>query len=621
MAIACKLSLCGLTACLLPLVAFAAAAPPTPPPAPAQPETFYESVDVQVVNVEVYVTDRDGKRVHGLKREDFELSEDGKPVTITNFLSVDAALTSPAGAAAGGAIANAGTSTGSSTPPPGASIPPAATPPNAEQRLYLAIFLDEASLTVQARNRLLPAIKSFVAGKLRPDDRLLLASYNGSVRILQGPTADPAAINTALEQVAKGSPRGTERAIDRRRVLGDIDQARNVDSVPGGPERAASALEEATETYEAVRLLAQTGYDEVRATTAALGQFVDSLAGLPGRKAVLLVSGGLSERPGETLFTIWQNKFARFALQVGASKFDAFRNDTTRLFEDLVERANANRVTFYTLAAPEDLTGRTADTAGDDNITPDLAGIDDLNQVQPLQILAGATGGVAAVDKTGVLFERLRTDLDTYYSLGYLPTHPKDGKKHRLRVKVRDHEVKVRTREGYRERTGPELTASHTLSALLLGESLNPFDVALSVEGETKDKKGQYQVALLVKLPMDKLVLLPRGGAHEGRVRLFVGAKDTEGRVSAINEIALPVRVPNEQILTAMTQSVATRVTLLLRPGEHTLVVGVRDEQGNTDSIVTGTYTAGSFADASKAAGAVDPAKTAEPVVRRPGSR
>jgi len=385
LAIACKLSLCGLTACLLPSVAFGAAAPPTPPPAaPAQPETFYESVDVQVVNVEVYVTDRDGKRVRGLKREDFELSEDGKPVSITNFLAVDSELTSPAGPAPAGS-ANAGASAGTSSPPTAAPVPPAAA---AEQRLYLAIFLDEASLTAQARNRLLPAIKNFVAGKLRPDDRLLLASYNGSVRILQGPTADPAAINTALEQVAKSSPRGTERAIDRRRVLSDIDQARNVDSVPGGAERAASALEEATETYEAVRLLAQTGYDEVRATTGALGQFVDSLAGLPGRKAVLLVSGGLSERPGETLFTIWQNKFARYAQQVGASKFDAFRNDTTRLFENLVERANANRVTFYTLAAPEDLTGRTADTAGDDNITPDLAGIDDLNQVQPLQILA-----------------------------------------------------------------------------------------------------------------------------------------------------------------------------------------------------------------------------------------
>jgi VWFA-related protein len=559
------------------------------------------------VNVEVYVTDKDGKRVRGLKREDFELSEDGKPVTISNFLAVGDEVAAPIPAGA----------TASAVPIPTAPIPATSAPPAApagiELRLFLTLFIDEASLTAQARNRLLPALKTFVAGKLRPDDRLLVVSYNGSVKILQGPTADPAAISAALEQVAKSSPRGTERAIDRRRVLDDITQAKNVDL----PEQQASALEEATETYESLRLLAQTGYDEVRATTGAIGQFVDSLAGLPGRKAVLLVSGGLSERPAEALFTAWQNKFARFAQQVGASKFDAFRNGTTQLFENLVERANANRVTFYTLAAPEELSGRTADSAGDDYFTPELTNIDDMNQVMPLQILAGATGGVAAVDKTTFLLDRLRTDIDTYYSLGYVPTHPKDGKKHKLRVKVRDHAVKVRAREGYRERTGPELTASHTLTALLLGESANPFDVSLSIEGESKDKKGQYQVTLLVKLPMEKLVLLPRGGAHEGKVRIFVGAKDTEGRISAINEIALPVRVPNEQILTAMTQSVATRVTLLLRPGESTLAVGVRDEQGSTDSTVIGTYTAGSFAGAANPA---NPANAADPA-RRPGSR
>src|SRR5436309_15708007 len=53
--------------------------------APPQGETFFESVDVSVVNVDVYVADKSGKRVHGLKREDFDLYEDGKPVPISNF--------------------------------------------------------------------------------------------------------------------------------------------------------------------------------------------------------------------------------------------------------------------------------------------------------------------------------------------------------------------------------------------------------------------------------------------------------------------------------------------------------------------------------------------------------
>ncbi|HTQ79408.1 MAG TPA: VWA domain-containing protein, partial [Thermoanaerobaculia bacterium] len=523
------------------------------------------------------------------KREDFSLYEDDKPVAITNFYAVpEAAQASPAGSAS---------SEGSATPVAAENAAAAAAPP-VEQRLYLALFLDERSLTAPARNRLLPALERFVASRLHPGDRVLLAAYNGSTRILQTPTENPEAIHTALRQLAKENPRGTENEMDRRRVLSDLNQAATQDE----PNRPAMALEQANETYQAIRLLAQAGYDRVRATLGAVGQFVDALGGLPGRKAVVLVSGGLDERPGEALFQIWLNKFARFTQQVGASNFEAFRNDTTKLFDNLVEHANTSRVTFYTLAAPTDLSGRTADVAGDPNWTQDLAATESRNLLLPLQALAAGTGGLAAADTPVSFLESLRGDLDSYYSLGYTPAFRKDGKKHRLSVRLADRNLRARTRESYRERTGLEVTANHTFSALLLGEEVNPFGVSLAVEGESKDKKGQYQVTVLVKLPMEKLVLLPRGGAHEGRVRLFVGARDGEGRTSQVNEIALPIRVANSELQTVLGQSVGTRVTLLLRPGEHTLAVGVRDELGNTDSTVTSQYVAGSLTAAAAAA-------------------
>jgi VWFA-related protein len=561
----------------------AAAGSPASPASPGsavEPETFFESVDVQVVNVDVYVADKSGKRISGLKREDFELYEDGKPVTISNFYAVDGETPPDTSADAGNAANAAGTANAANLTPP------------TEQRLYLTLFIDERSLTGPARNRLIPALKSFVAGKLRPGDRLLLANYNGTVQ-LQGPTDDPAVINAALDGLAKTAARGTEAALDRRRVLSEIEQAQSFDD----PNRPPVALEMAKETYDGIRLYAQAQYDQIRTTLGALGQFVDSLAGLPGRKAVLLVSGGLSQRPAEEIYQLWQNKFASFAGRVGASSLESFRHDTTRLFQEMVEHANASRATFYTLAAPEDFSGRSAEYAGDPHWSQDLAATAAINQTQPLQSLAAGTGGLAAVDTPRNLLERLRGDLDAYYSLGYVPTHRKDGKKHQLAVKLHDRSLVVRARESYRERTGIQTTSTRTLSALLLGEEVNPFEVSFAVEGESKDKKGQYQVTLLVKLPMAKLVLLPHGDAHEGRMRIFVGARDTEGRISDINEIAVPIRVPNDQILTVMGQNAATRITLLLRPGEHRLAVGVRDELGNTDSTVTSNYTAGSLTD------------------------
>jgi VWFA-related protein len=188
------------------------AAPPSPPPSPASPSTaFYESVDVQVVNVDVYVTDRDGKRVEGLKREDFELREDGKPVALSNFYAVDASAAAedlPPAAGSGG--------TGTA-----AAVPPTPSVPDA-QHLYLALFVDERSLTAPARNRILPLLKSFAAGRLRPGDRVLLASYNGALKVLQAPTPDPAVLSAALGRLAKGSAHGTERVMERRRVLDEL---------------------------------------------------------------------------------------------------------------------------------------------------------------------------------------------------------------------------------------------------------------------------------------------------------------------------------------------------------------------------------------------------------------
>ena len=46
---------------------------------------YLETVDVNIVNVDVFVTDKAGNPITGLTVDDFELYEDGKPIAITNF--------------------------------------------------------------------------------------------------------------------------------------------------------------------------------------------------------------------------------------------------------------------------------------------------------------------------------------------------------------------------------------------------------------------------------------------------------------------------------------------------------------------------------------------------------
>src|SRR5687768_18343483 len=53
-----------------------------------QPASYDEELSVEVINVEVHVTDRKGRPVMGLGREAFRVLEDGEPVEIDYFTEI-----------------------------------------------------------------------------------------------------------------------------------------------------------------------------------------------------------------------------------------------------------------------------------------------------------------------------------------------------------------------------------------------------------------------------------------------------------------------------------------------------------------------------------------------------
>lgn len=551
---------------------------------PAQ-ETFYESIDVEVVNLEVFVTDRQGNRVVGLTREDFEILEGSKPVEVTNFFAV--ATGAPAVAGPIEPIEPAG--------PTGQTQPPTAPPIDDEQRLHLAIVIDNLSLTAPTRNRLLKSLREEVIPRLKPGDLALVGTYEGSnIELAQGLTGDRTALLAALDEVAKGAPRGIERSMEKRRILKDIETST---SPAGGEGNSADAAVMVTESvYAGIRLYAQQLYNETRGTLEALTRFTDALAGLPGRKALLYVGGGLSVRPGEALFQAYQNRFPETAREAGASPLDSFQHDLTQFFDQATDHANGNRVTFYTLGATEELAGLSAESGGFAAWGSELERMETFNMTESLQRLADATGGLSSVNgiNPGPILARMRDDFDSYYSLGYMPEARKDGKHRRVEVRLPNRrDLVVRHRDGRRERTDRDRMTDRTLAALLLDPGKNPLEVELEMVKETRNDKGQMQVEVLVKFPLAKLVLLPQGTFHEGRVSLFVSARDTKGRSSPVQEIAIPIRVPNDQLLTALGQTAAYKMPLLLRPEEHRIAVAVRDELGNVDAAVTTSYTPG----------------------------
>lgn len=535
---------------------------PAKPPESAQPEQFFESVSVSVVNVDVYVTDKQGKRVEGLKPADFEVFEDGKPVAITNFYSVNG------GKAAAPEAAVVAPAAGE---PAAAELPPV---PD-DQRLHLVIYIDNYNLRPFNRNRVLRDVRAFVSQKVKKGDSAMLVSYDRELHVRRPFTTDTQSIASATFELEKISAQGVSADSERRDLLREINDAQSYAQVAGR-----------------VRSYAQSTQNDLEFTLSALKDFVSSLAGLPGRKALLYVSDGLQMRPGEDMYYVLQEKFREQVSLLETQEFDQ-----SRRFQELAAEANANRVTFYTI----DAAGlRAASSADVQSNTPGVAFIDQVttsNLQAPLQLLAEQTGGEFFGNRNtyGEALDRVATDFDTYYSLGYTPAHAGDGRYHKIVVKLKKgvKGLTLRHRDGYRDKTLEARMGDGVMSSLLFGYEQNPLEARLELGSPTPRDDGNFMVPVLVKMPIGKLALVPNETGQSARVKIFVGVMDQKGGTTPIQEAAVPIQVPTEKLEQAQKQYYTYELKLLMPPGEQRLGIAVRDEVASSVSFLLRTVSLG----------------------------
>ncbi len=544
----------ALSLLLLPLLSLPALAPRVSAADPPPGEVFSESIDVDVVSVDVFVTDRSGKPVRDLGRDDFELRVDGRPVAITNFSGSGAA---PAAAAAGGAAAPS-----PAAPPAGGSVP-AGGPRNGERPLTLALFLDDSNLSVNGRNPALQRLESFFRG-LGRRDRVMIARYDGgNVELSLPPAGDPEAVVAELRRAMGRNSHGTVHSNDWAKALQDYYDALERHSPP-----------EVDEALVRLRMLSLRREGESHHMLVTLASFVDALAGMPGRKAVLYLSGTVNVASGDSAI------------------------------RELAERANAAGVTLYGLGAQDDYASILIGTTSLSDVVIPAWLVADLNAdwfSRQLQEIVGPTGGFAAVDpsRPTLVLDRIRADFSSYYSLGFSPAAPHDGRRHALAVRVKGRRgLDVRFPAGFTARTREELLAGRTRAALFgAGERPeNPLGLRLAVERDELAQAGSRKVSLLVAFPLGRLALRPGRGGEEGKAVLFVAARDSAGRSLPMRRIELPVRVPEEKLAAARGGDAAYRLDLDLPLGAATLAAGLRDEVGGGESLVVARYTAGALA-------------------------
>jgi len=575
------LALAGL---ILLVLAFAAA---PPRPAAAQPSTaesdalgdvFLDTVEVNVVNLEVFVTDADGNPIQGLTRDDFVLLEDGKPMPLSNFYEVESARRVLPPDVQGGERRSGGEST---------ELPP-------DQRLNLAVVIDNQNISPPNRKRAMDQIRGELERVVRPGDRVLVAVLDPLPTIEQLFTDDMDAVNAALDRIAHSTSGNRSLAVQRVQILRELSQADGPDgpiNLGGGGKTPDSVAQPAD--YANLALSRITGYVEqadyqMRRTFTGIQALVASLGGLPARKAVLYVSDGLDTNPALGLYTAFFDSYPDEAPGLGISSpaSAARRYDLSDDLRDVTRTASGNRVTFYTL----DSYGSRAAAAGPEysGITPLAANVELSSQDTLLQ-LAAATGGTTMLNAANVraLLDDMAQDHSDYYSLGYVSPTSRDGQYHRLQVQVPGlPKAKVRHTEGYLGKRLIDEMADRTLSALVLDVADNPLNVRIELGEEKRESKDRFVLPVLVKIPIAGLALVPQESAHRGMLTIFLAVRDDAGGLSQPQHFEVPVDIPNAQLLNAMSREVGYGVNLLVRRGGGKLAVGVRDEIAAVESTV-----------------------------------
>jgi VWFA-related protein len=548
----CSSRAAGLALALLlaPAMSHAAEEPPAD-------QSFKESIEVSVVNLDVYVTDKKGEPLTGLKKEDFQVFEDGNPVEISNFFAESRGTAPAAPAASSG---------------PG----PAAAPERPmSQRLRLVVFVDDVNLSQANRMRILQNVGKFLHSELKPGDEVMLVRYDQRLDIRRQFTPDLKLIDADLAEVLK-------LPTDVRKYQQSLGQAlQSIAAAQLGGERTPGGDPIGAEVEGQVAAWAGEESIMVQGALDALDSVVSWLAGLPGRKAVLYVSDGLPLTPGLDLFTTYSHSpQANHAQHISAMSAEKF--DMTARFRQLTAHASRNRVAFYPIEAYGTRDGSAVSLFDSLSVEIRQAG---------LRFLADDTGGRALLNATDVpgALAKVAQDFETYYSIGYQPKRPGDEVEHKIEVKVRTRGAQVRYRQWYRDKPVSETVAEATLAVMRFGPEDNPLGAKLEVVPNRKP--GETLVR--IQIPIAKLFLQSNGASRQGQLRLYVVASG-EGSTTPVRQTKLvTVEVPEAEAAAGSKREYTHEIAIPLKPGYYALGVGIRDELAEATSYLRREITIG----------------------------
>jgi VWFA-related protein len=532
-----------------------------------------ETIEVSIINVDVVVTDKNGKRVRGLAAADFDIFEDGKLQPVTNFAEY---------ASAGDARI---TASGTAKKADDEIAPP-------RQRRSMVIFLEDFRLPEFRVKPFFEAMKNVVRKTIEPGDALSIVTYkNHKPEVRIESTDDLAVITDVLDEIQKESvgvmiPTAAiayRQAKERRqfeKVASDMANKTGTRAVK--PDDITIATLEA-------KPFAIQARDEMRRRVKAINAVVQRLAGLEGKKVMLLATNRLGAYAGAEFF------FAAGLDQVPAMEHDEFDNrDEVRT---IIDNANDAGVTIYPFYPPgldvealgtevhlrdgREVVSQTQGSGGQNN---GMGNVDDpkafdnlvmLNENSMLTEVAEKTGGMMSWGTANIaaLLPRIADDLADYYSLAYRATPRRDGVPRQIVVKTKNRDYEVRARREVVEKSD-DMRMKDRVTAAALGDiQPPPFDIVAELRPENKGT-----LPLKVRVPIASLTLVPTDAKFTGAFSVYVVSANAKGDVSDVTRQTQSFEIKESELGNADDAHFTYELDMKVGEGTTRVAVGVMDE-------------------------------------------
>lgn len=526
----------------------APAAVPRNDPSQQPPVTF--RVEVDYVEVDASVTDSAGNPIKDLRKEDFEVFEDGKPQKIDVFTYVDLPIER-------------------ADRPLYAESPIEPDVQSNERpfdgRLYV-FLLDDMHTLAQRSGLVRRAVRTFIERNFGANDLAAVIHSSGRTDASQDFTSNKRLLLASVDKFVG-------RKIDQSRTLARLEEEQRTRGFRQQNDRVLDPYDQ-ERAYNA------------RAAMDTLKNVSEFLNGIRGRrKSILFFSEGIDYDTYD-----WVNN------PNSSIVLDSLR--------DAFGAASRSNVNIYGID-PRGLTGlgdemieMSSPFPEDPTLNINISTLQaELRYAQDsLRILSDETGGFAVVNTNDFkdAFSRIVTENSSYYLIGYYPGNDRrNGRFRKIDVKVKRPGVEVRSRKGYQAPRGrPKAveTAGGAATAALndaLNSPLQESGLAMAVQA-TPFRGAGANASVLVSLHVEgrRLKFTEQAGQFDDKVEVLVQAIDQDGKVKGSDRHTVDLKLKPQTHQLVSNNGFRMLSRLEVPPGRYKLRVAGRSlGSGATGSV------------------------------------